>query len=636
MPAAAEYASAVGCLEDASSRDGERPLECAAAVGAWSSRRPIRERPSRITTLVRVADRERLGPIVLLALVVGLQTADAGTVGALVVPLKQSLHINDIQVGLLVTVSTGVGALTTLLAGALADRTVRVRLLWMALLVCSAAMALSAVAPSYGWMLACRVGLGAAIAVSGPVVASLVGDYFRPGERGRVYGFVLAGEGTCTAVGLLVAGELGAISWRLGFCWLAVVGFALAIAVATTLREPLRGGHSRLGDRAADMPSVAGPRVADENARRRSVWGDLRRVLSIRTNVVLIAGSSFGYFFSTGLSTFGVALLCGRFQISQAVATVLISVLGVGALIGVLSTGRIADWLTIQGHISARIVVGGAAFLAAAVFILPTLLTDSLLLALVFAFLAGIALGGVNAPLNAARLDIVHSRLWGTAEAVRSTLVSISTGLAPVMFGAVSTALGQGEFANVRGVAPRAASALGHTFLIMLVTLIIAAGLLLCVARRTYPRDVATAIASELLTVSGQAGVRAGYGPANRAAAHSLEQASWDYMVRVNRAHGPRAFYPFAHRHQVEHPSHPRRRTPKSGSRLRDPTTAAVPHDREARRITPPVPPKPPLFGGFHDHHAAGVRQRRRCAAVLECAGAHPRLSWLRRQPPHD
>src|ERR1700720_865518 len=33
---------------------------------------------------------ERLKPIVLLALVVGLQSADAGTVGALVVPLKQS------------------------------------------------------------------------------------------------------------------------------------------------------------------------------------------------------------------------------------------------------------------------------------------------------------------------------------------------------------------------------------------------------------------------------------------------------------------------------------------------------------------------------------------------------------------
>jgi predicted MFS family arabinose efflux permease len=425
---------------------------------------------------------------VLLALAVGLQSADAGTVGALVVPLKQSLHITNTQVGLLVTVSTGVGALATLLAGAFADRTVRIRLLWMTLLVCSAAMALSAASPSYGWLLACRVALGAGVAVSGPVVASLMGDYFAPGERGRVYGLVLAGEGACTAVGLLVAGELGAVSWRLGFCWLAVVGLILAVAVATLLREPRRGGSSRVGDTASAATTTA----LHENAQRRSVWRDVRYVLSIRTNVVLVVGSSFGYFFFTGLSTFGVALLCSRFQIGQAVATLLIYVLGIGALIGVLSTGRIADWLAARGHISARMMVGGAAFLVAAVFMLPTLLTDSLWLAMVFAFFAGIGLGGVNPPLNAARLDIVHSRLWGTAEAVRTTLVSISTGLAPLAFGVVSTQLGGSS----------AATALNHTFLIMLVSLVIAASLILCVARRTYPGDVATAMAAEVLTTS--------------------------------------------------------------------------------------------------------------------------------------
>jgi MFS family permease len=469
VPAAAEYAPTVEDSLNAAPRNVKRPQEALLRKAA----------------LVGRTDSKRLKQIVLLALVVGLQSADGGTVGALVVSLKQALHINDIQVGLLVTVSTGVGALATLVAGVLADRTVRIRMLWVALLLCSAAMALSAAAPNYGWLLACRVCLGAGMAVSGPVVASLIGDYFKPLERGRVYGLVLAGEGTCTAVGLLVAGELGAISWRLGFCWLAVVGFVLAVAVATMLREPRRGG---LGNGQSDAPAVASP----EHARRRSASGDLRAVLSIRTNAVLIAASSFGYFFSTGLSTFGVALLCGRFHIGQATATVLIPALGVGALVGMLNSGRIADRLTSRGHISARITLGGMAFLTAAVLILPTLLTNSLPVALVFAFLAGIALGSVNPPLNAARLDIVHSRLWGAAEAVRSTLVSISTGVAPLIFGAVSTALN-------RDVAPNVAMALDQTFLIMLATLVVAAALLLCLGRRTYPRDVATAMAAELL-----------------------------------------------------------------------------------------------------------------------------------------
>lgn len=127
----------------------------------------------------------------------------------------------------------------------------------------------------------------------------------------------------------------------------------------------------------------------------------------------------------------------------------------------------------------------------------------SLPLAMVFAFVAAIGLGGINPPLNAARLDIVHSRLWGTAEAVRTTLVSISTGLAPLVFGVVSTKLGESKPDVGSGeVAPTAASALGDTFLIMLATLVIAAALILCVARRTYPRDVAEALAAESATAA--------------------------------------------------------------------------------------------------------------------------------------
>jgi predicted MFS family arabinose efflux permease len=274
------------------------------------------------------------------------------------------------------------------------------------------------------------------------------------------------------------------------------------------------GSITSVAARDGDAAQQHATLVHYKNAQRRSLWREVRYVLSIRTNVVLVVGSSFGYFFFTGLSTFGVALLCGRFQIGQAVATLLIYVLGVGALIGVLSTGRIADWLTSRGHISARMVVGGAAFIAAAMLILPTLLMHSLPLAIVFAFLAAIGLGGVNPPLDAARLDIVHSRLWGTAEAVRTTLVSISTGVAPLVFGVVSTKLrvsnadvssvgeGQGGLAKAGGVPPSAATALDHTFLIMLVSLVIAAAVILCVARRTYPRDVATAMAAESVTAT--------------------------------------------------------------------------------------------------------------------------------------
>src|SRR6185437_14391337 len=83
-------------------------------------------------------------------------------------------------------------------------------------------------------------------AASGPLVASLIGDLFDPAERGRIYGFVVSGELLGTLVGLLVAGNLAAISWRLALGALALPCVALAVIIARTLPEPERGGRGRL------------------------------------------------------------------------------------------------------------------------------------------------------------------------------------------------------------------------------------------------------------------------------------------------------------------------------------------------------------------------------------------------------
>ncbi|MGH9067406.1 MAG: hypothetical protein ACRD0J_07955, partial [Acidimicrobiales bacterium] len=52
-----------------------------------------------------------------------------------------------------------------------------------------------AVAQSYLWLLVSRLALGAVVAMAGPAVASLIGDYFRVSERGRIYGRQMFGQG---------------------------------------------------------------------------------------------------------------------------------------------------------------------------------------------------------------------------------------------------------------------------------------------------------------------------------------------------------------------------------------------------------------------------------------------------------
>lgn len=73
--------------------------------------------------------------IVLLACVLALDSADKGAVGALAPQLEAAFHIGNTQIGLLVTVSSLVGALATLPIGVLADRARRTRILVIGIFV---------------------------------------------------------------------------------------------------------------------------------------------------------------------------------------------------------------------------------------------------------------------------------------------------------------------------------------------------------------------------------------------------------------------------------------------------------------------------------------------------------------------
>jgi len=474
----------------------------------------------------KVGGLVRLQVIVLLACVLGLQSADNATVGAIAAPLSKDLGIGNTQIGLLVTLTTGIGALATLPVGMLVDRVHRVRLLTGAIVVWSVAMAVSGFATSFVMLLLTRLALGAVIATASPVIASLIGDFFSATERGRIYGYILLGELLGAGLGLIVSGSVaGAISWRASFIVLAVPGLVLAWAVHRLLPEPTRGGQSLavVGDdgqeQDADNPDedtgvVEEVEKADDVAPRSaladapdpasmSMLQAVRYILAVPTNRVLIAASALAYFFFTGLQTFAVEFLRGRFGVGQAVASILVVLIGVGAVFGVLLGGRIADRLIGRGVIAGRPLVAGVALLLTVVVAAPSLLVGSLLLAVALLFVAAAAFGATNPPLDAARLDVMHHRLWGRAESVRTLLRSVFTAIAPLVFGYVSTLFGgtSGGFGGSGGTQNTAAQpgggGLGPTFLIMLAPVVLAGLLLLLRGARSYPRDVATAMAAE-------------------------------------------------------------------------------------------------------------------------------------------
>jgi sugar phosphate permease len=240
--------------------------------------------------------------------------------------------------------------------------------------------------------------------------------------------------------------------------------------------------------------------VLHEDPTGRSLWWAVRYVLRVRTNLIIIIASALGYFFFTGLRSFSTLYVTGHYGLHKPVADALLLVIGVGALAGVFAGGRVSDRLLHQGNVRGRIIVPTVCLFALVPVMAPAIATDSVALALPLFVLGAFLLGAPNPPLDAARLDIIHPRLWGRAEGVRTVLRTLGEAGAPLLFGYISQYVfgGPGASAGNSGsgaVHTGDARGLEYTFLIFLVPLL-AAAILALAALRTYPRDVATATAS--------------------------------------------------------------------------------------------------------------------------------------------
>jgi MFS family permease len=460
--------------------------------------------------------------IIVLGGVLALSSADTATVGASATSLRHALHISNADIGLLVAVNAVVAAIASIPFGVLADRLRRTTTLGLSIVLWGVCMVWSATAHSFGGLLETRLFLGIATASSGPVVASMLGDWFASAERGKIWSYVLTGELLGAGVGFAVTGDIAALSWRLAFLFLAIPAFVIAWAVFK-LPEPVRGGGGAIPPGALRIPTVVvsatvagedteesdeldetdAQRVSREKGispdtgnvligdpKRMSLIAATRYIMSIRTNVVMIVASACGYFYLAGIQTFGAELVHQQYGLDQALANLLILALGAGAVVGVLVGGRLGDVLLRRGVLNGRLIVAAVTSGIAALAFIPALVTHHPMQALPFLVLASFGLSAQNPPLNAARLDIMVPALWGRAEGVRTFLRTAAQALAPVLFGATSDVV----FGNGSG-------SLHWTFLVMLLPLA-AASYALFRAMASYPRDVATAAAAQAMAAA--------------------------------------------------------------------------------------------------------------------------------------
>src|SRR5579875_3898709 len=447
--------------------------------------------------------------VVLFAGVLALSSAQISTVGAVAPQLQSSLHLDSTKIGLLNSVTLIVAAVSVIPVGMIVDRLKRIPMLSISIVLWSVATILGALANSYGTLLLTRVALGVVSATAGPAIASLTGDYFPSAERGRVYGYILTGEILGTAVGFVVCGNVaGAFGWRAAFWVLGIPGFILARSLWRSVPEPRRGGHDRLERGVIDLRDHAprdptevrqpsenrqrdlayrmaedqgyrpDPRlVLQRDPDRMSLRDAIRYILSIPTNVWLIISSSLGYFFFAGLETYATLFVVSHFHTSQAEATLVLGVLVVGAVVGTLAVGPVVDLLTRHGRLAARVWVPALCNAGAGLMLIPGFLSGSLTTSVFFCFFGTALIAAANPPLDAARLDIMPSGLWGRAESTRTFLRSIAQALAPLAFGAMADLIA--GFSPQRApvgthtgrIAPGTATGLEVSFLVMLLAL---------------------------------------------------------------------------------------------------------------------------------------------------------------------
>lgn len=181
-----------------------------------------------------------------LALLCGLfflSYADRQLLGVLISPIKEEFELSDTVLGLMSGLAFGLFyGLCSLPLARLGDRSSRKRLISVCLALWSGATMASGAATSAMHLLIARAAVGVGEAGGTPSSISMISDLFSPRHRGTAIAmYNAAGSFGGAAVMILGAWIATHYGWRYAFYAVGLPGLFLAIIIAFTVKEPIRG-----------------------------------------------------------------------------------------------------------------------------------------------------------------------------------------------------------------------------------------------------------------------------------------------------------------------------------------------------------------------------------------------------------
>ncbi len=404
------------------------------------------------------------GPLFLLTAIYALNVADQFVVPTLFPLLKQEFGLSDSALGILSSSYVIVVMLGTVPFGYFADRMRRTRVIAWGTAVWGLAMIWTGAAWSYASLLGARLTLGAADPCDNPTSQSLLADYYPTVQRSKVMSVYQTGQ----LLGILLVPIAAAMAtewgWRSAFFFLSIPAFIVAI-LARRLPEPVRGQQDRVQQRLD--PRLSHESVYDTMPGRQAY----RELFRVRTFTLLALSSGIGALFFGSIGTWSPTFFVRYHDMSVAQAATAISLLALGGLAGVLLSGWLADYLTFRGFRAGRVLVGGVARLISLPLFAATFLISNTPIMLVTFTLAAMCLVAPQAPMNAARADVLHARLRGRGTAIDVVLQSVCAAIAPTLVGVLADTYSL------------------QTAFLVLVPLMGVSGLLLLLAVRPYIRE---------------------------------------------------------------------------------------------------------------------------------------------------
>lgn len=382
--------------------------------------------------------------VVVLFVVSAVNYADRTALSSVLTLLRSDLKLTDVQLGLVASAFFWVYALGIVVAGFVADRVSRSRLVVVSLFLWSLVTLATGYVHSFTGLMIARVALGAAECLYIPAALALIADHHGPDTRGGAISSNLAGMSLGLIAGGTLAGYIGQNwGWRTAFHWLGWIGIAASVVVAFLVRDaaqPKTG--AKVEQEALSIPTSLGLLL-----RTRSYYMILAQGMLTSAGVQMFFSWLPLYYQETYHMSLAGAGFSGTFMLQAT------------ALLGVI-LGGIASDRVVRNAPQRRALVMAVFYLAAAPFLLVFLIQPSFLVLGVGIAIFSLFRSFGQANENLILVDLLPAKLRSSALGIFLFCCNAPGSVAVVLAGWIKGEAGLNvAFASVSGLIALAACA---------------------------------------------------------------------------------------------------------------------------------------------------------------------------------